>query len=204
MERGHRGLKIKEASASEFGSSKVPEGEVRLGSGSMERGLRDLKIKEASASEGGDYPKGNDEAFNFSGLLATKATLTGAEKTREGEVDASASEVGKILKLKKEAMLTMATEEDTQSVKTLKKRRKIVKQRLPTGFLEFLAARPYKPVGDLSEEMLAKRTPQFCKWYATKKAQADKFREYQQALVNQYLANGYAEDEFEVSEEEEN
>ncbi|CAO2202022.1 unnamed protein product [Urochloa humidicola] len=170
----------------------------------MERGLHDLKIKEASMSEGDDNPKGNDEAFNFAGSLATKATLAEAEKAKEGEVDASALEVGEILKLGKEAMLLPTTAEEVLEDTQPKKRKKIIKQRLPKGFLDFLVARPYKPVGDLSEEDLSKRTPQFRKWYAIEKAKADKFFKYQKALVDQYLAKGYAEDEFEVSEEEEN
>ncbi|CAO2187025.1 unnamed protein product [Urochloa humidicola] len=161
----------------------------------MERGLRDLKIKEASAvSERVDNPKGNDE------VLATKATLAGAEKT----TNSGASEVGKILKLKKEAMLLLKpAAEDTKSPVRASKKKKIMKQRLPKEFLDFLVAKPYKPLGDLSQERLAELSPEFRKWYATEKAAADKFLEYQQALINQYLTDGYAEDEFEVSEDEE-
>ncbi|CAO2189715.1 unnamed protein product [Urochloa humidicola] len=162
----------------------------------MERGLRDLKIKEASAAS--ENPKGNDE------VLATKATLAGAEKTTNA---GASGEVGKILKLKKEAMLLLkaaAAEaaEDTQPVRATKKK-KIMKQRLPKELLDFLVAKPFKPLGDLSEERLAELFPEFRKWYATEKAAADKFLEYQKALVNQYLTDGYAEDEFEVSEDEE-
>ncbi|CAN6242777.1 unnamed protein product [Urochloa humidicola] len=103
-------------------------------------------------------------------------------------------------RLKKEAMaliLEDAAEEDLP----VKKKRKIVKQRLPQGLIDYLMERPYK-LAEIPQHSVARHSQRFLEFYAKKKAIADKVLEYEQALINQYLTKGYAEDEVEVTDDE--
>ncbi|CAL4989995.1 unnamed protein product [Urochloa decumbens] len=111
----------------------------------------------------------------------------------------SDSEGGEILKLKKEAMAALV---NTTAVEEagMKRRKKVVKDRLPQGFVDYMVVTPYKPFGDIPQRRLAKRSQEFREWYATEKAKADKMLEYQQALIKQFVVKGYAEDEIEVTD----
>ncbi|OEL17331.1 hypothetical protein BAE44_0021649 [Dichanthelium oligosanthes] len=66
-----------------------------------------------------------------------------------------------------------------------------------------MMARPYKPVDEIPEERLAEFSQEFRDWYATEKAITDKIVEYEQALINQYLTKGYAENEIEITDDDE-
>ncbi|CAL5037824.1 unnamed protein product [Urochloa decumbens] len=87
----------------------------------------------------------------------------------------------------------------------LKKKRKIMKQRVPQELIDYLmAARTCEPADEIPEERLAESSQEFREWYATEKAIDDKIDQYEQALINQYLTKGYAETLAEFTDDEDN
>ncbi|XBJ02960.1 hypothetical protein VPH35_022226 [Triticum aestivum] len=141
-----------------------------------------LKRKKASASEGVEIRKMNK---------------------------ASASE--QVLKRKKELAEAIAAEgrrwlgwkKDAQPSRSGKKRKVMVKRRLPQALIDFLIANPCKLIDELPDDVLAEKDYEYRKTYAEKKDKAQKINAYNQTLIDQYYANGYAEDESEVIDDEE-
>ncbi|CAO2039686.1 unnamed protein product [Urochloa humidicola] len=125
--------------------------------------------------------------------------------------EASSSEEFKILKLKKAAMEAMDLRAQrrkpkamgTQPAMARKKKMKVVKERLPLELLKYMEMHPYKPIDEIPEERLAEESQDFREEYTLKKFVADKLFDYEHALVEQYQAMGYAEDETEVTDNEE-
>ncbi|KAF7009875.1 hypothetical protein CFC21_024366 [Triticum aestivum] len=154
-----------------------------------------LKGKKASASEGSEIRKMNK-----------------ASASERGEI--RASQGTEVLKRKKELAETIAAEgrrwlgrrttaEDAQPSGSGKKRKVVVKRRLPQALIDFLIANPCKLVDELPDDVLAEKDYEYRETYAEKKDKAQKINAYNQTLIDQYYANGYADDESEVSDDEE-
>ncbi|KAF7044881.1 hypothetical protein CFC21_054049 [Triticum aestivum] len=124
-------------------------------------------------------------------------------------LEREASEGGEILRRKKEMMEAMAATDLSPGTKPAtepagagkKKRKKMVKTRLPQALIKQMMASPYRPM-PIPDDELAKRPRYYREFYATAMDRADKVAAYQRALVNQYVARGYAEDEEEVTDDE--
>jgi hypothetical protein len=80
---------------------------------------------------------------------------------------------------------------------------KVVKSKFPKELIEHMAACPFTVCNDLSDEKLAQRTPYFREVYATVKLFEAKNCEYWNALIAQQEELDYAEDENEVTDDEE-
>lgn len=96
-----------------------------------------------------------------------------------------------------------ATQETAQAPEAGKKRKKVVKNKLRQDYVDSMAARPFSIVPDLSEEKLAKHTPDFREIYAAAKFLELKNHEYWNALIAQQQEFGYAMDENEVTDDDE-
>lgn len=83
------------------------------------------------------------------------------------------------------------------------KRMKVVKHRVPQDFIDYMIATPSPILTERSEDELAKEGKPFRDTYAIHKVRNDKIKAYFRALLDQYEAQGYAEDESEVTDEEE-
>ncbi|KAM3191904.1 hypothetical protein ACQJBY_069254 [Aegilops geniculata] len=83
-----------------------------------------------------------------------------------------------------------------------KKRMKVVKRRLPQALIDHIIAYPYT-VEDIPADRLAKRSKFFREFYAESKETADKIVAYQRGLIDQYNTKGYAEEDREVTDDEE-
>jgi hypothetical protein len=90
-----------------------------------------------------------------------------------------------------------------EAARPVKKTKRVVKQRLPKALIELMVARPFRSVEDLTPVQLAKRSREFRQFYALTTFVDAKLRDYEQALIRQYNAKGYAEDESEVTDSEE-
>jgi hypothetical protein len=90
-----------------------------------------------------------------------------------------------------------------EAARPVKKRKRVVKQRLPKALIDLMVARPFRSVEDLTPVQLSKRSPEFRQYYALTTFVDAKLRDYEQALIRQYNAQGYAEDEIEVTDSEE-
>ncbi|CAN6322602.1 unnamed protein product [Urochloa humidicola] len=163
----------------------------------------------ASASEGDEIvvtsnKKGNQAASSSEG---DEIVVT----SKKGNQAANASEGGgEILRRKKEMLAAMkaigaemygvklTTEAAHQAGAGKKKRTKVVKTRLPQEFIDYMIATPNPTVDEISEEELAKCSKQYREGYAKRKFKDDKIKAYYDALLDQYEAKGYAEDEAEV------
>ncbi|KAM3368413.1 hypothetical protein ACQJBY_016762 [Aegilops geniculata] len=151
-----------------------------------------LKGKKASASEGGEIRKMNK-----------------ASASERGEI--RASQGTEVLKRKKELAEAIAAEgrrwlgwkKDAQPSGSGKKRKVVVKRRLPQALIDFLIANPCKLVDELPDDVLTEKDYEYRETYAEKKDKAQKINAYDQTLIDQYYANGYADDESEVSDDEE-
>ncbi|CAN6286823.1 unnamed protein product [Urochloa humidicola] len=130
---------------------------------------------------------------------------------KKGNQAANASEGGgEILMRKKEMLAAMKaigaemygvklTAEAAHQAGVVKtKRTKVVKTRLPQEFIDYMIATPNPTVDEISEEELAKCSKQYREGYAKRKFKDDKIKAYYDALLDQYEAKGYAEDEAEV------
>jgi hypothetical protein len=146
----------------------------------------------------------------------------GMVKTKK---EACASEGYGILKVKKEALAAarllrfnrvpggcdiwmdhwreMKAKAAAEAARPVKKRKRVVKQRLPKALIDLMVARPFRSVEDLTPVQLSKRSPEFRQYYALTTFVDAKLRDYEQALIRQYNAQGYAEDEIEVTDSEE-
>jgi microcompartment protein CcmL/EutN len=132
---------------------------------------------------------------------------------------ACASEGYGILKAKKEALaavrllrfnrvpggsdIWMDHGREMKAKGAVKKGKRVVKQRLPKALIDLMVARPFRSVEDLTPVQLAKRSHEFRQFYALTTFVDAKLRDYEQALIRQYNAKGYAEDESEVTDSEE-
>ena len=96
-----------------------------------------------------------------------------------------------------------AADEAAEAARPVKKRKRVLKRRLPKALIDHMVARPFRSVEDLTPAQLAKRTSGFRQYYPLTTFVDAKLRDYQQALIRQYNAVGYAEDETEVTDSEE-
>ena len=142
------------------------------------------KGKEASAPEGGDL-----------GLKLKEASTLGLG--------------GTILKKRKEAMAaldimlpTKPAARKAQPAGVEKKRKKVVRKKLPQDVIDSIVAKPCKIVYELSDEDLADKSQQFREAYRRAMLVHEKVRSYEQALMEQYRATGSVEDEIEVTDDE--
>jgi hypothetical protein len=83
------------------------------------------------------------------------------------------------------------------------RKRKVLKHRLPKALIDLMVARPYRSVEDLTPAQLAKCSSGFRQYYPLMTFIDAKLRDYEQALIRQYNAQGYAEDETEITDSEE-
>ncbi|CAN6348828.1 unnamed protein product [Urochloa humidicola] len=83
------------------------------------------------------------------------------------------------------------------------KRKKVVKSKVPKAQIEYMILNPHNSWNGYPEEKLGKSPKKFRELYAKGKARADKFLEYQKALIKQFREKGYADDYTEVTDEEE-
>lgn len=123
------------------------------------------------------------------------------------EDQARAKEQSEILRLKREAKALMkrtAAEEPLPSAG--KKRKKVITTPVTKELIEFMIAKPHKPLDGFPEEKLATFSQEIREFYAKRKAIADKVLEYEQALIKQFEKRDYAEDytEVEVTDNEDN
>ena len=95
----------------------------------------------------------------------------------------------------------MAAEEE-EAIKN-KKRKRVVKRRVPKALIDHMVAWPFGSANILTPVQLAKRSLERRRYYALSSFIEAKLRAYQQALIRQYNALGYAEDEIEVTDSEE-
>ena len=64
----------------------------------------------------------------------------------------------------------------------VKKRKRVVKQRLTKALIDLMVARPFRSVEDLTPVQLAKRSREFHQFYALTTFVDAKLRDYEQAL----------------------
>lgn len=93
--------------------------------------------------------------------------------------------------------------EEEEAARPVKKRKRVVKQRMPKSLIDHMVAVPFTTIEDLTPAQLEKRTPGFRQLHALTTFVNAKMRDYEQALIDQYNALGYAEDETEVTDNEE-
>ena len=85
-----------------------------------------------------------------------------------------------------------------------KKRKRVVKQRFSKALIDHLVVCPFRSADDdLTPAQLAKRSHRYRQLHALSTFVDGKMRDYEQALIDQYNALGYAEDEREVTDNEE-
>jgi len=96
-----------------------------------------------------------------------------------------------------------AAEAAAEAARPAKKRKRVVNQRLPKALIDLMVAWPFRSVEDLTPVQLAKRSREFRRFYALTTFVDAKLRDYEQALIRQYNAEGYAEDESDVTDDEE-
>ncbi|XBI23171.1 hypothetical protein VPH35_064103 [Triticum aestivum] len=147
------------------------------------------------------------------------------DKSKDASAWESESEGSEILRTKKELTVVMKWKKDKMEMETIaakdpssslgtkataepvaagkKKRKKVVKRRLPQAVMEHMIARPYKIFDDIPDDELAEDTEHFREVYFERKLITDKILAYQRALIAQYNAMGYAEDETEVTDDDE-
>lgn len=124
------------------------------------------------------------------------------------------SEASDLLKLKKEAFeakdlwkergvpgaLERWVEGKAQEAQP-KKRKLLVKKRLPDTLIAMMITQPYL-IEPIPAEELAKKSEPFRQMYTMRKYIDDKMFAYEQTLINQYNNMGYAEDVTEVTDDE--
>nr|CAB3498203.1 unnamed protein product [Digitaria exilis] len=116
---------------------------------------------------------------------------------------ASSSQGSEILRTKKEMLLAYLDGELPSARTRAGKRTKVIKYRLPQGYIDHIKSRASNPILDeLSEEALANEPKFYRDAYAESKVLNDKIKAYYRALIEQYEAQGYAEDEAEVTDDE--
>lgn len=202
----------------------------RIAAGSMV-GDGGLKMKEASAPEGGDpsamanlvglFMMNSMAEARLSGVGRKEAVPSGPGDDRDLEMkEPKPWEVeGGILRLKKEAdaafdlwgnkfvpgAMDRWLERKAKTVQEAQVPgvgKKVVKRKLPTGLVDYMAEDPFVVLMDIPEEELATKTPAFRQMYDIAKILEAKTREYHQALIDQQQIFGYAMDEDEVPVDE--
>lgn len=148
--------------------------------------------------------------------------ITQQGTTTEKKLEPSTSEGSHILRLKKEAFAAdglwnemrdvpggmqrwlKASEAEAAKAEETRpnKRRKVVKTSLTPKFIEFLRTRPSRTVTDISDETLSRKSESFRRHYLIRKYVDGKWADYLNALVKQYDLLGHAEDEDEVTDDE--
>nr|CAB3498202.1 unnamed protein product [Digitaria exilis] len=116
----------------------------------------------------------------------------------------TSSEGSEILRRKKEMMGAISNTVKKLLAATGKtKRMKVVKRRVPQYLIDYMIRTPNPVLDEIPEHELAKRSQAFRDTYAGDKDINDKIRAYFLALLDQYKAQGYAEDESEVTDDDE-
>ncbi|CAO2047921.1 unnamed protein product [Urochloa humidicola] len=159
----------------------------------------------------GDRGRSEEEASVGVGILKTaEESQPAGTGTRKKGKEGSTSEGGEILKKRKEAMEaldlllpTKPTEEEAKTAGVEKKRRKIVKVKVPQDVIDSIMSKPCKISQKLSDEDLADKPQEFREAYNRARLLEDKVLIYEQALISQYKSLGFAEDEIEVTDDEE-
>ncbi|CAN6344413.1 unnamed protein product [Urochloa humidicola] len=82
------------------------------------------------------------------------------------------------------------------------KKKKVVKKRLSKEFIDLIKDRLYTFDEIPEDELATYYTQEFRDIYAANKVIAEKTVAYERALIAQYDAQGFAEDEIEVTDEE--
>uniref|UniRef100_A0A0E0JJJ4 Uncharacterized protein n=1 Tax=Oryza punctata TaxID=4537 RepID=A0A0E0JJJ4_ORYPU len=84
----------------------------------------------------------------------------------------------------------------------MKKKKKLVRTRVPNGRVEFMMKHPFTTACPFSEEELAKRSASYRQLHSISKFIDRKMNDYEQVLIEQYIKQGYAEDESEITDDD--
>ncbi|CAN6325750.1 unnamed protein product [Urochloa humidicola] len=121
--------------------------------------------------------------------------------------EASAKEKSEILRLKREADVLMkrTAAEEPQPAAGKKRKKMVIKTRVPRAAIEYMILKPHKPLDGFPEEKLAMYSQEVREFYFKRKAIADNLLEYERALIRQFRKKGYAVDykEVEVTDNDE-
>jgi hypothetical protein len=102
-------------------------------------------------------------------------------------------------------MKPMAQEEEAQPAsagkKTDEKMKRVVRERLPEKLIHIMIVHSHS-VHEIPDEELARCSEEVHVSYAKTKARSEKWMADDQAIIDQYLINGYAESVWEVSDDE--
>ncbi|CAN6330353.1 unnamed protein product [Urochloa humidicola] len=137
---------------------------------------------------------------------------------RINELSACASEQDLILQLKREMKALRDREREEwalddrmagkkvgpakEKADPANKRKKVVKRKVPKESIEYMILNPHNPWNGYPEQKLRKSPQKFREFYAKEMARADKFLEYQKALIKQFRDKGYADDYTEVTNDD--
>ncbi|CAN6330234.1 unnamed protein product [Urochloa humidicola] len=135
---------------------------------------------------------------------------------RKMELSACTSEQDLILQLKRELKALVdrgrkdrttgkkvhPAEEEPELAGNGKKRKKVVKRKVPQELIDIMILSPHNPWNGYPKEELGKCPEKFREFYAKEKALADKVLEYEDALIKQFRTKGFAEDYTEVTDNE--
>uniref|UniRef100_A0A0D9WPA1 Uncharacterized protein n=1 Tax=Leersia perrieri TaxID=77586 RepID=A0A0D9WPA1_9ORYZ len=83
------------------------------------------------------------------------------------------------------------------------KKKKVVKCRLPNGLVKQMIRQPFRTIEVMSEEELATCSESYRQVYTLRKFIDDKWFDDEQTLIDPYNKQGYAEDESEITDDEE-
>jgi len=101
--------------------------------------------------------------------------------------------------LEMKAKMAAGEEEATKT----KKRKRVVRRRVSKALIDHMVAWLFGSGNYLTPAQLAKRSPECRQYYALSTFIDAKLRDYEQALIRQYNALGYVEDEIELPDSEE-
>ncbi|CAO2145410.1 unnamed protein product [Urochloa humidicola] len=136
---------------------------------------------------------------------------------RKEELRTCASEQDLILKLKEEERALWALQKkrllreghhpvDTEAQPAGNtKRKKVLKIRVPLERIEYMILNRHRrnPYQDICDDLqVGKRSQRFREIYAERMAIANKYFEYQDALIKQFRTKGYADDYAEVTDDD--
>ncbi|CAN6373901.1 unnamed protein product [Urochloa humidicola] len=157
-------------------------------------------------------------AMREEGEVAARSRARSPRLMRINELSACASEQDLILQLKREmkALRDRKREEwalddrmagkkvgpAKEKAEPANKRKKVVKRKVPKESIEYMILNPHNPWNGYPEQKLRKSPQKFREFYAKEKARADKFLEYQKALIKQFRDKGYADDYTEVTDDD--
>lgn len=83
-----------------------------------------------------------------------------------------------------------------------KKRKKLFKTRVPNGRVEFMVKHRFSSTEPLSDEELANCSASYRQLYGIAKFIDRKMNDYEQLLIDQYVKQGYAEEETEATDDD--